>query len=101
MAERERPSLFDCPTCGTALVLLPLALYPGAAGWDSATCANLSGEIKDPDGNRVAMFTVVDSNDEYACPACTESFGPLMGHDDQRISIGAPRFELGTSSPPD
>jgi hypothetical protein len=29
------------------------------------------------------------------------AFRPLMGPANGRISIGAPRFELGTSSPPD
>jgi hypothetical protein len=34
-------------------------------------------------------------------PLRTHSFGPLLGPPFRRIPIGAPRFELGTSSPPD
>jgi hypothetical protein len=70
MAELELPRPLNCPKCGMALVLLPLALYPRAAEWDSAQLAKFSGDITYPDGNVVAMFTVADATGKYTCPAC-------------------------------
>jgi hypothetical protein len=78
MAAREVPSLVDCRGCEVPLVVLPLSLFPGVAGWNGNQLAKLPGEVTDHEGERVALFTVADENGTYACPACekTASFRP-------------------------
>ena len=78
MATLETPSLVHCSKCDMPLVVLPLALFPGVADWDGNRLAKLPGDVRDHEGDRVAMFTVADRNGTYACPACesTTSFRP-------------------------
>jgi hypothetical protein len=73
MAMLETPSLIDCSGCETPLVVLPLSLFPGVADWDGNRLATLPGEVRNHEGDRVAMFTVADGNGTYACPACEET----------------------------
>ena len=73
MAALEVPSLIDCSKCEMPLVALPLSLFPNVAEWDGNRLARVPGEVTDHEGERVAMFTVVDGNGTYACPACEES----------------------------
>lgn len=73
MAVREVPSLVDCSKCEMPLVVLPLSLFPNVADWDGNQLARVPGEVTDHEGDRVAMFTIVDGNGTYACPACHES----------------------------
>jgi hypothetical protein len=48
------------------------------ADWDGNRLGKLPGDVRDHEGDRVAMFTVVDRNGTYACPACesTATFRP-------------------------
>jgi len=73
MAARDVATLLDCPTCEMPLVVLPLSLFPSVADWDGNQLAKLPGEVTDHQGERVAMYTVVE-----ACPVCeeTRSFRP-------------------------
>ena len=76
MATPETPCLIDCSRCEMPLVVLPLSLFPGVADWDGNRLAKLPGEVRDDEGDGVAMLTVVDRNGSYACPVCesTASF---------------------------
>ena len=38
------------------------ALFPSVADWDGNQIAKLPGEVTDHEGERVAMYTVVDGN---------------------------------------
>ena len=66
-------TLLDCSNCEMPLVVLPLALFPSVADWDGNQIAKLPGEVTDHEGERVAMYTVVDGNGTFACPVCSET----------------------------
>jgi hypothetical protein len=73
MAARDVATLLDCSNCEMPLVVLPLALFPSVADWDGNQIAKLPGEVTDHEGERVAMYTVVDGNGTFACPVCSET----------------------------
>jgi predicted RNA-binding Zn-ribbon protein involved in translation (DUF1610 family) len=59
----RRPTLVDCPTCGTHLALLPNELYTSVGGVDPSN-------IRDAEGNQDAVFAILDAESRYICPNC-------------------------------
>jgi len=85
-------------------MLLPLALYPNAAGMESADLARLSpGATTDPERQVDAIFTVVDSEGRYSCPKCGTdqrgSKGQNLDSADQRLLSGGDLIRVSEPHP--